>query len=183
MSRTGPVRIRSGEGREDGEMAGGDGGHPRRQFKDRLDDLFEIAGLTNDRVATLANALARSKRIIGVTRDDYERHRPVDAKRLSDWRHSSKPAVPQRWVQLAAVLTVLIDRARGRSPGRDELYNVAEWRRLHNDALKSSRPADNTEPPLPEANSVVLTRNPDQVAGYPERVVDGCGATRPPAIV
>ncbi|MEH1099548.1 hypothetical protein [Micromonospora sp. CPCC 205561] len=157
-------------------MTGGDGEHPRRRFRNRLDELFDVAELTNDRVAKLAGQLFQNRRIQGVTVEDYQGSSPANTRRLSEWRHPSEPAVPQRWVQLAAVLTVLIEKARPRAPQRVDLYDRAAWRRLYEEALKSPRPAKTTDPVAPRAAGIGL----DQAVPHDNDASDGDDRPRRP---
>ena len=48
-------------------MTAGDGEHPRDRFVRRLNDLFAVADLTNDRAATLADELVRARRVSGLS--------------------------------------------------------------------------------------------------------------------
>jgi hypothetical protein len=153
MCRCGPVRIRSGAAGGGGGMTAGDGEHPRGRFVRRLNELFAVADLTNDRVATLVDELVRDRRVSGIRGEDYKGYRGINARRLGEWRRAKEPAVPQRWVHLAAVLTVLVERARRKVGERAELYDMAAWRRLYDEAANSKRPTDAAQPAVPEAPS------------------------------
>jgi len=161
------------------------GEHPRNRFVRRLNDLFAVADLTNDRVATLANELVRGRRVSGISGEDYKGYRAVNARRLGEWRRAKEPAVPQRWVQLAAVLTVLVERARRKVGERAELYDMAAWRRLYDEAANSERPTNAAQPVAPEApaphqaNGALAAIKPDPA---PSRR-SGIAEVAPPVLV
>ncbi|GAA0902416.1 ATP-binding protein [Virgisporangium aurantiacum] len=144
-------------------MTASDREHPRYRFARRLNELFAVADLTNDRVATVADELVRNGRVHGLTDEDRRAYRRVNGKRLSEWRHPREPAVPQGWAQLAAVLTALAERARRKVGERVELYDMTAWRQLYDEAAKSRRPADATGPSASQA-AMTGTVDPDSAA-------------------
>lgn len=143
-------------------MTAEDGEHPRNLFVRQLNELFAVVDLTNDRVATLVDELVRDGRVSGIGREDYKRYRRVNARRLGEWRRAKDPAVPQRWEQLAAVLTVLVERARRKVGERAELYDMAAWRRLYEQAANSKRPTGAAQPATPthQAGGALATIEP-----------------------
>lgn len=107
-------------------------------LSDGLTELFDRAGSpTNEAVARRAGERIAARRVEGMRPADYTGLRPFGHKRLSSWRTARH--VPHDWRQLAAVLTVLVELARGRRPGRHDLYDIAGWRQVWEAARSGDR--------------------------------------------
>jgi len=112
-------------------------GNSRALFAERFALLYVTAG--DPPLKRVADTVERARR-------QDERGRPVraGAQRISDWRRGRN--VPARFAALAVVLEVLIGEARKQRPHPpvDGLYDVAAWRRLWEEALRT--PISTAEP-------------------------------------
>jgi WD40 repeat protein/energy-coupling factor transporter ATP-binding protein EcfA2 len=103
---------------------------PRGQFAERFALLYAEAG--EPPLKRVTESVARARKV-------DERGRPVrvPAQRVSDWRRGRN--VPARFAALAAVLEVLVGEARKLRPAPvvEGLYDLADWRRLWEQALAS----------------------------------------------
>ncbi|MDX2544210.1 hypothetical protein ACOT81_21580 [Streptomyces sp. WI04-05B] len=125
----------------------------RTAFAERLSLLYKEAG--NPPLKRVAEAVVQLQRV-------DERGRPVrvSVQRISDWRRAKN--VPAQFAALAAVLSVLVPRARRArpvpvSPG---LYDMVQWQRLWERAVadpvgdRVTGPPDEEEPPAAEVPAV-----------------------------
>ncbi|MBB5079471.1 NACHT and WD repeat domain-containing protein [Nonomuraea endophytica] len=113
----------------------------RARFAERFALLYAEAGTPP--LKQVAAAASRARRV-----DDRGRPVRVSVQRVSDWRLGR--TVPVRFAVLAAVLDVLIGRARDSRPRAvvADLYDLASWHALWESALAD--PALATDP-APEA--------------------------------
>ncbi|WP_216209898.1 WD40 repeat domain-containing protein [Amycolatopsis aidingensis] len=112
------------------------GRRAREVFAERFALLYAEAG--DPTLRRVTEAVARVNR-----RDERGSPVRVSAQRISDWRRGRN--VPARFPPLAIVLEILIGEARKlrRRPVARGLYELAEWRRLWEDALRT--PAEDQE--------------------------------------
>ncbi|MBW4719052.1 WD40 repeat domain-containing protein [Saccharothrix obliqua] len=118
----------------------GQGAGPRAVFAERFALLYAEAG--DPPLKRVTESVSRARRT-------DERGRPVraTAQRVSDWRRGRN--VPARFSALSVVLEVLIGEARKSRPQPPvpDLYDLAAWRVLWEQALASPATAPAEEPP------------------------------------
>jgi WD40 repeat protein len=116
----------------------GPGMGPRGVFAERFALLYAEAG--DPPLKKVTESVARARRT-----DEKDRPVRATAQRVSDWRRGRN--VPARFAALSVVLEILIGEARKLrpAPAVPDLYDMAAWRALWEEALAS--PAGAAESP------------------------------------